>query len=263
MDIKRIQIKFFKKGSFSSVSNEGIRHVKALPYLSIVQSVEGSYDVALGDQKPQRTGDGGFFIAPAEIRQAIVHHVNPKSEKMSARWIFVDAEINGLEPLDSLYRFPAVIRDGNAAELQRIFDRLFATDDIWENYGDCYHLLGALLKQASPLRKEPHTGVQAAVLYIKENYEKPISVAHLARLASTSPSNLYSLFQKHLGSSPIAYLNHYRLSIAAEKLTESNQAICGISDSVGIGDAFYFSKLFKKAYGCTPKEYRRIYQNHS
>ena len=64
LEITSVQIKFLKKGGFYAVKNENIKHKKVLPYLSIVQSMEGSYDIALGNEKAFQTGDGGFFIAP-------------------------------------------------------------------------------------------------------------------------------------------------------------------------------------------------------
>ena len=51
LEIKSIEIKYFRKHGFSNVQNENHRDVKILPYLSVVQSVEGSYDIALGGGK--------------------------------------------------------------------------------------------------------------------------------------------------------------------------------------------------------------------
>ena len=75
-----------------------------------------------------------------------------------------------------------------------------------------------------------------------------------------STSNFYAAFKKNMGCSPIVYLNHYRLSIAADLLINTDQSVSAISYSVGINDVLYFSKLFKKAYGTPPKEYRSIYK---
>jgi AraC-like DNA-binding protein len=47
---------------------------------------------------------------------------------------------------------------------------------------------------------------------------------------------------------------------AADKLIETRMTVNEICYSVGINDAFYFSKLFKRAYGLTPTEYRKTYQ---
>ena len=259
LNISNAKIKYFKKSGFYSLYNENVRHVKVLPYLSVVQAVEGSYDFAIGSTELEQTGEGGFFIAPTELQQTIVHHVNSQSGKMSARWIFVDVEINNVHKIESLYKFPTVVSDERKAELNAIFDRLFETDDIWENYGDCYKLIGLLLKMATPIKRDTHSGIQNAVAYISEHYAEQITVKDIADISNMSESNLYAAFKKHLGVSPIAYLNRYRMSIAVDKLIETTRSVSEIGYSVGISDALYFSKLFKRTYGISPKEYRRIY----
>lgn len=260
MEIKKAQIKYFCKYGFRSVHNEGEKHIKVLPYLSVVEAVEGSYDITLGNGETYQTGEGGFFIAPAGIQQTIVHHVNPKSKKMSARWIFVDVEIDDVYKIDAVCTFPTVIRGENGALLNDIFEHLFETDDVWENYGDVYRILGLLSKTAIPIKKAPHKEIQAAVSYIKNNYTEPITIARLASMVNMSESNFYAVFKKVLGDSPISYLNHYRLSLAAVQLIASDKTVAEIGSSVGINDALYFSKLFKKTYGMSPKEYRRVYR---
>ncbi len=260
MDITSAHIKFFQKSGFYSVQNENIKHVKVLPYLSIVQSVEGSYDITLGCGEQKQTNDGGFFIAPSNVQQNIVHHVNKKSGKMTCRWIFIDVEINKAFSLDNLYQFPVVINDERKNELNTLFDRIFATNNIWENYSDCYKLLDILVQMATPIKKI-HQGIQRTISYIAEHYSEQITVNNLANISNMSESNFYAAFKKHIGASPIAYINQYRLSIAAEQLTQNSMTVSEISYSVGINDPLYFSKLFKKIYGTTPKKYRNIYQN--
>ena len=55
LDIKSAEIKYFKKDGFVSAHNDNIQHIKVLPYLSIVQSVEGSYDIALANAATMQT----------------------------------------------------------------------------------------------------------------------------------------------------------------------------------------------------------------
>lgn len=91
---------------FDAADMDGVRHVKILPWLSVVQAQEGSYDVALGNQPAKSTGCCGFFTAPSGMQQTIVHHADPVSGRMCCRWIFLDVLINNAYSLDDLYDLP-------------------------------------------------------------------------------------------------------------------------------------------------------------
>lgn len=259
LDIKSAEIKYFKKDGFVSAHNDNLQHRKVLPYLSIVQSVEGSYDIALGSAATMQTGEGGFFVAPSEIQQTIVHHTNKKSGKMTCRWLFIDVEINKAYRLDMLYRFPTVLDGYFKEKMNDLFDHLFSTDDFWENYSCCYKILGLLLQSSEFQQNKINQGIQNSVEYMMKNYTQTINVIDLAKIANMSESNFYAVFKKSFGCSPVSYLNHYRMSLATDLLIETNFTVSEIGYKVGIKDPLYFSKLFKKAYAISPKEYRTLH----
>ena len=259
MEIQSAEIKYFRKDGFYSKTIDNVRHTKVLPYLSIVQSVEGSYDITLGNGPTMQTGEGGFFVAPSGVQQNIVHHVNEKSGVMTCRWLFIDVNINNAHRLDSLYQFPIVLDSHFQKKMNDLFDALFSTEDFWDNYSCCYQILGLLLQGSEYAKNRINQGIQNSVEYMMKNHTQAISISELAKIANMSESNFYTAFKKCFGSSPIAYLNHYRLSLAAALLTETNSTVSEISYKVGINDPLYFSKLFKKAHGISPKEYRAIH----
>ena len=259
LDIKSAEIKFFKTAGFNSVSNDNLHHIKVLPFLSIVQSVEGSYDITLGNAKTMQTGDGGFFIAPSGVQQSIVHHVNKKTGKMTCRWLFIDVEINKAYKLDTLYKFPTVLDESTKGKMNDLFDILFSADDFWEKHSCCYKILGLLLQSSEYSQNKIDPKMQDAIEYIMKNYTQTISVNDLAKTANMSESNFYAAFKKVFDCSPISYLNHYRLSLAAELLKGTTDTVSEIGYKVGISDPLYFSKLFKKTHGISPKEYRTLH----
>ena len=256
LEMTGAEIRFLKVEGPYATYEDGLKHVKVLPYLSIVQAIEGSYGIALGNEELVQTGEGGFFIAPAGVQQTIIHYVNASSKKMLCRWIFIDVEINREIPIDALYQFPMVIKDEKKREVHALFDRIFSSDNLLARYSGCYALLERLVEMASPIQKASHPGVQKAVSYITKHYASPITVGQLARMSNMSESNLYAAFQKHVGASPMAYLSRYRLSIAADRLIQTSKTVSEICYSVGISDPRYFSKAFKKTHGMTPKNYR-------
>lgn len=60
-----------------------------------------------------------------------------------------------------------------------------------------------------------------------------------------------------MGTSPVRYLNDYRLSVARELLLHTGKSIKSVAAAVGIPDPFYFSRLFRTAYGQSPQTYRK------
>ena len=262
MEIKKIDIEYLNKDGWSSCTADNVRHIKILPYLSVVQSVEGSYDIALGSGETEQTGSGGFFIAPAGIQQTITHHVDSDSGRMECRWIFLDAVVDRQYRLDSLFRFPTVLRGERAEELSQLFDEMFTANGICAEYSCCYKIIGKLLENATSAAQKMPVAIEKTVDYMIANYKSSMTVAELARIATMSEPNFYVLFKRSVGVPPITYLNRYRLSLAAEKLINSEMAVGEIGDSVGIRDSLYFSKLFKRTYGITPKKYRELHSEH-
>ena len=94
MKIKSIEIKNISSGGFSGEC-ENLRHYKVLPLLSVVQSVQGYYEIGLGEEKLCKTQEGGAFVAPAGISQQIIHHNGTKG-CFEAQWIFMNITVNNL-----------------------------------------------------------------------------------------------------------------------------------------------------------------------
>ena len=109
MHIEKVHIEYAHKSSFSSTQCDGVQHIKVLPFLSVVQAVEGSYDIQLDNGTTYNTGNGGFFIAPSNAQQRIVHNTDRSSKKMIYRWIFIKIKINDIYDFDEKFRFPTIL----------------------------------------------------------------------------------------------------------------------------------------------------------
>jgi AraC-like DNA-binding protein len=64
-------------------------------------------------------------------------------------------------------------------------------------------------------------------------------------------------FTKIVGCSPIQYLGHWRMQVAAQRLRSTNQSLLEIAEAVGYESEAAFSRAFKKAYGKPPATWRR------
>ena len=69
-------------------------------------------------------------------------------------------------------------------------------------------------------------------------------------------SKCCAIFRRYMRQTPIAFLNAYRLQISGDLLRRSSDSITEIALACGFHHMSYFSELFSKTYGCTPREYR-------
>ncbi len=99
--------------------------------------------------------------------------------------------------------------------------------------------------------------MKVAIAFMEENYETPIKLAELARLASMSPNHFCRCFKAVTGTTPFAYLIAYRLSNACYALKNTDHPITSIALDNGFNDVSHFIRLFRETYGMTPKQYRK------
>ena len=105
-------------------------------------------------------------------------------------------------------------------------------------------------------RKTINSTLQKAMDYINLNYSESITLNEVAEHTYVSIYYLSRMFTKELGKNYVDYLNEVRIEKAKEYLRDSCYKTYEIAELVGIKDAHYFSKLFKKYTGVTPSEYK-------
>lgn len=98
--------------------------------------------------------------------------------------------------------------------------------------------------------------MQRALEFIEENYNEQISLNEIAEYTFVSTYYISRLFKKELGKNFVDYLNEIRITKAKELLKDLRYKTYEVAELVGITDAHYFSKLFKKYESITPSEYR-------
>lgn len=91
--------------------------------------------------------------------------------------------------------------------------------------------------------------------YIWDNYTERITLENIAQAANISKSAALRCFRNGIQTSPVGYLNDYRLSRAKELLLKTQRSVSEIAVSVGFDNAGYFDRVFKRAFGITPKQF--------
>lgn len=154
-----------------------------------------------------------------------------------------------------------------SSERIALFDRIF--DSFSQGYGIANMLFANLALQfflasfAAPHRfdrpekQEAHNSMQKAVHFMQEHLHEPVTLDNIALAAGLSVSFFCRKFKQETGYTPIEYCNHLRMQKACHLLHFTNLRTNEIALRVGIGDPFYFSRLFKKQLGMSPSNYRK------
>lgn len=99
--------------------------------------------------------------------------------------------------------------------------------------------------------------IEGAIKYIDKNYtDESISLNSVAQAINISANYLSALFSQKMGISFVEYLTQKRMARAKQLLRQTGKRSGEIAYEVGYKDPRYFSFVFKKTQGCTPKCYR-------
>lgn len=113
-----------------------------------------------------------------------------------------------------------------------------------------------LIRKVRSVYSSDQGAIPKVMAYIEQNYDRELSLQVLSQHVHLSKNYLANLFKKETGQGVIDYITKVRLERAKALLRGTDLRSGEICSRVGIPDAKYFSKLFKKMEGMTPSEYR-------
>lgn len=98
--------------------------------------------------------------------------------------------------------------------------------------------------------------VYKAMEYVRANYDKKMTLDEIARSAYLSRAYLSSIFKEETGESLSAYINRVRIEKSKVLLMDKDVSLIDIANLCGFEDQSYFTRVFKKTVGVSPKKYR-------
>lgn len=98
--------------------------------------------------------------------------------------------------------------------------------------------------------------IRRCVTYIDSNIAADLSLSTLSAAQNVNASYLSTQFRREVGKTVTEYVTERRMDLAARLLLTSGLQIQTVAQHCGMSDVNYFSKLFKKQYGVTPRQYR-------
>ena len=98
--------------------------------------------------------------------------------------------------------------------------------------------------------------ITAVRQYIRENYLSDLSAAETARRFYLNASYLSTLFKEKTGMNMGAYIEGLRMEKAKELLQSTQWPVTEVATRCGYSDSGYFTKVFKRYAGATPRQFR-------
>lgn len=105
--------------------------------------------------------------------------------------------------------------------------------------------------------------IEKAIHYFNDNYNRPIVIEDYAERHLMSPCWFIQNFKQLTKTTPMQYIVSLRITNAMNMLENKNYNVSQIAAAVGYDNALYFSRLFKKHTGMSPKEYRKSLEKNN
>lgn len=162
------------------------------------------------------------------------------------------------------------VKSSPTLDMKDVATRLSSEHDVMNASGSLPAFRQAaigLLQRAVTLREENLSAmkyshvISRAEKYVAENFCDPnISLISVARYVGLSAAHFSTVFSQTVGRSFINYLTAMRIERAKQLLATTNMKLATIAMEIGYNEPNYFSHVFRKLEGITPKEYRNSAQ---
>ena len=275
IDKKAVGFKFVSQLPLVSLTGAGYHHVTSHDYiwsgrerkgnhciLQCTLSGEGELEID-GQVYSLRKGDAFIVDIPND------HCYRLSLTSQGWEIIYLEFSKECLPLFKKLYQMKGHCFDIDEQLLQLVIQlyRMAIDDkleDIYQNSKYAYDLLMNFMGHFSKeiQKKTFSLYIDLSKKFIEENYHQLIGVEEIANYAQLSKFHLTREFKKEVGVTPGKYLTQVRMRKAIELLIFSQHiTIQDIATQIGYNNANYFSKVFKREMGVSPKEYRESTHN--
>lgn len=233
----------------------------------LLHYVKGGSGIFRTEQRNYQLGAGDcFLIHPGQL----VSYVSDADQPWEYRW----AAFTGRESDDLVLQAgftpeqPVLAADGDSAipgALAGMMTAFFANKESAHltSLGYLYLIIGEAAERLSTYSRLPGAGsqvkrtVKQMIHFMSSQYAHPVSIEQMCGSLGYNRAYLSRVFKQETGLSPVTYLLKLRIEKSRQLLRERPElSVEQISSSVGLTDALYFSRQFKRFCGQSPTAYR-------
>lgn len=204
----------------------------------VFQRGEQSYHLHPGEMFVIRPGETTFYQADA---------LDP--------WEYIWIGFECDAPFAALLEKDVIALPSALAIFQRIVSLQKEPMRTWLICGQLYELFAKIAVMQGQTGENAQRYVSQAVNYIESNYTQPMRVESIAAGLGLSRNYFCRIFKAATGFSPQEYIVSYRLSRAAQFMTEYGLSPGEAARQAGYPDVYSFSRMFARKYGMPPGRY--------
>ncbi len=196
----------------------------------------------------------GFVLYPPHVSQRYIEHTKTKKLWIHFNGYYIEEILKETKLEYGVHHItPSPV-------CEKVFVQLVAEHNqktgISNDKGLLLTFLTMLGKSINHLNSS-NEKIEEAVSFITTNYNTEISIQELADSCNLSQSHFMALFKEKTGQSPHAYQQTLRINNCMTLLASTQLSVSDIGMLSGYTDPLYFSRVFKKYVGVSPKEYRK------
>ena len=237
---------------YAKIDNRWKNIVAYFPYYRIYLITEGNAQLQLKNSTLELKQGYLYYVPSFQIvsstcSDCLEHyylHFSPKRE--------IPNVLEFYKPVQSVIATP------NDVELFKELLSAFPKNDIANTIrkAGIFQYLLAKFYDGVDGHKNDMLRFEEVLMYIDEHLDSHITTKKLASIANLSEVYFSNLFTKTFGVSPIKYINHKKMNVAATMLAENIMSTKEIAFSLGFNNTMYFFRLFKNTFGVTPGQYK-------
>lgn len=244
----------------------------------IIKIVSGTFDIKI-NLSPYSAKAGDIIF----LNSGCIHSGIPK-DCVYECVVFDIASLTQKNPLantelNEILQYKKEIQNLFTPEKKDIYNTLNHIFNLMKNkkegyqlrtYGMLYYFLGLVKendlyvkeKEISITNKKLLSQMKKILNFVETRYMEEIGLEDLAKSVDMNEKYFCKFFKQLTKKTPIEYLNWYRIECACEKIKFSSLSLTDIAFDCGFNDTSYFTKVFKKYNGITPREYQKHFMKN-
>lgn len=256
-----LQLPDIDSAAFLKTSHPVLHPDRILPFHDMIYLVTGTMQVIEADRE--------YLLTPGNILflKSGMHHRGTDYSPPGTSWYYVHFR---LFPTDSSAMSDSILLPKylDLTKDMELEKRLQELTQLCQSQSPLQHalcnarlyelLLTCSQKELAsrPISPAAHR-IRQVIDYLEAHQNQTLDTADLASAMNLSYKHLGTLFKAHTGRSIVEYHTQLRVQTAARLLRETDLTVSQIGEYLGFHDAFYFSNVFKKAFNCSPRSYRK------